>query len=238
MNRAEFGRSWPSKTSWNSVRASALAATKSWRSLPRTAGTPTIASMICCTAGRTACLVGRRRGGGGDGLLGGATARGGCERLDGAREVEQVRALGVVEPKGSRERVEHAARRAGDAAGLEAGVVRDADAGQDGALLAAQPWDPSGAVVGQADVGGFQSASARSEELANFAACLHRHASVDASWARWVTLAGSPSQGLSIALDRCFLVVQATGAPSRRIATSTGERHAPDRQLHLRARPE
>src|SRR3954452_10176244 len=108
MNRAEFGRSWPSKTSWNSVRASALAATKSWRSLPRTAGTPTIASRICCT----------RRA---DGLLGGATARRGCERLDGAREVEQVRALGVVEPKGARGRGEHAVRDPGDVARARGG---------------------------------------------------------------------------------------------------------------------
>jgi hypothetical protein len=47
-----------------------------------------------------------------------------------AREVEEVRALGVVELERSRQGVEYRFGRSGGVAALEAGVVVDADAGE------------------------------------------------------------------------------------------------------------
>ena len=60
-------------------------------------------------------------------------------RLRGAGEVEQVRALGLVELQRAGERLEHALGDAAHVAALEARVVRDADAGEHRDLLAAQP---------------------------------------------------------------------------------------------------
>jgi hypothetical protein len=58
-------------------------------------------------------------------VLGRSPARRRRERLHRARQVEQVRTLGVVEPQRSGERVEHAVRDAGHVAALKPGVVRE-----------------------------------------------------------------------------------------------------------------
>ena len=67
----------------------------------------------------------------------------GCGR---AGEVEEVRALGVVELERASERLQHALGDAAQVAALQAGVVVDADAGQDGDLLAAQAGNAASAV--------------------------------------------------------------------------------------------
>ena len=56
-----------------------------------------------------------------------------------AREVEQVRGLGLVELERARDRAEHLVGDALEAAALEAGVVVDAHPGEHRHLLAAQP---------------------------------------------------------------------------------------------------
>ena len=97
------------------------------RPLRTKAGTPAIASSMCCTVGRIRCCARRRSGG--------------ADVLRRAREVEQVRALGVVELQRPRERLEHGLGDTARVAALEPGVVVDADAGEQRDLLAAQARD-------------------------------------------------------------------------------------------------
>jgi hypothetical protein len=78
-----------------------------------------------------------------------SAARGRPDGLAGAGEIEQVRALGVVELQRPGQCFEDAVGGAGELAALEAGVVRGADAGQDRDFLAAQAGDAAGAVFGQ-----------------------------------------------------------------------------------------
>ena len=66
----------------------------------------------------------------------------------GAGEVEQVGSFGVVELERPGECLEHAFGDAVDVSALEARVVGDADAGQDGDLLTAQSRNASRAVAG------------------------------------------------------------------------------------------
>ena len=61
------------------------------------------------------------------------------DRFESAGEIEQVRALRLVELQGAGERSEDAVGDAGHVAALDPGVIGDADASQDGDLLAAQP---------------------------------------------------------------------------------------------------
>ena len=63
----------------------------------------------------------------------------GRDRTRGVSEVEQVRALGIIELQSAGERLEHAVGHAAGVAALQALVVLDADPGQRGDLLAAQP---------------------------------------------------------------------------------------------------
>jgi hypothetical protein len=74
---------------------------------------------------------------GADALLGHPAARRSGQGLRGVGEVEQVRALGVVELQRARQRVEHAVGGSGEVAALQAGVVGGADTGEDSDLLAA-----------------------------------------------------------------------------------------------------
>ena len=137
-------------------------------------------------------------------LLGRSAARWRPDGLGGAREVEEVRALGVVELQRARQRVEHAVGRSGQVAAFQARVVRDAHAGEDGDLLAPQAGDAARAVVGQADVGGLEPGSPGGQELADLAARVHRLTSVDPLLPAWGTLPGSPSQGLPHGVRACF----------------------------------
>jgi len=90
-----------------------------------------------------------------------------------AGEVEEVRALRVVELKCTGQRLEDAVGGPGEVAPLQARVVRDADAGQDRDLLAPQARNAPGAVVGQAGVGGCEPRSPGGQELADLAARVH-----------------------------------------------------------------
>jgi hypothetical protein len=66
---------------------------------------------------------------GADAVLGRSPARRRPDGSGGTGEVEQVRALSVVEPQRASKRVEDAVGGAGQVAALQARVVRDADAG-------------------------------------------------------------------------------------------------------------
>ena len=133
-----------------------------------------IPSSVHWTSGRTRCLAWRRRG---------RAWRGLC----GAGEVEEVRALGVVELERPRQRLEHALGDAAHVAALQAGVVRDAHAGQDGDLLAAQSGNAATAVGVQSRLLGRDPAAAGGEELADLL-FVSTPRSVDPAVGAWGTL--------------------------------------------------
>jgi hypothetical protein len=85
----------------------------------------------------------------------------------------QVRALGVVKLQRTGERLQHAVRDAAGLAAFQALVVLDADPGQRGDLLAAQPLDPSRAVARQPDLLGGDVRPARGEELGDVVGGVH-----------------------------------------------------------------
>ena len=68
-------------------------------------------------------------------------------RVRGARKVEEMRPLGIIELQRTRQRLQDAFRDSVHVPPLEAGVVVDADAGQDRHLLAAEPWDAAAIAV-------------------------------------------------------------------------------------------
>ena len=107
-----------------------------------------------------------------DALLGRPRALRG-DRTRGAGEVEEVRALGVVELQRPRQRLEHELRDAADLAALQAPVVVGADAGQRRDLLAAQPGHPPLAVARQAGLLGRDLRPARGEELGDVVGGVH-----------------------------------------------------------------
>ena len=95
-----------------------------------------------------------------------AARRRGGRGARGADQPEEVVALGLVELEGVDEPVQDAVGDAADAAALEAGVVLDADPGEQGDLLAAQPGDAAvRAVHGQAGLLGRDLGAAGGEEL-------------------------------------------------------------------------
>ena len=100
-------------------------------------------------------------------LLGAARAARGKDGLRGAGQVEQVRALGVVELQRAGERVEHAVGDAAHVAALQARVVRDADAGQHGHLLAPQAGHAARPVGRQPGLLRADPPAARGQELAD-----------------------------------------------------------------------
>lgn len=96
-----------------------------------------------------------------DAVLGRSAPRRLTHGLRGTREVEEMSALSVVELQRARQRLEHAVGCSGEVATLQACVVGDAHAGEDGDLFASQSGHAAGAVIGQADVGGFKLGSPR-----------------------------------------------------------------------------
>ena len=93
--------------------------------------------------------------------------------MRGAREVEEVAALGVVELQRPGERFQDALGDPVNVTALQAGVVRDAHAGQDGDLLAAQSGDAATAVGGQPGLVRGDPGPARGEELADLFLGVH-----------------------------------------------------------------
>ena len=102
-----------------------------------------------------------------------AGAAGGGDAVGGAGEVEQVRALGVVELQGAGDGVEHGGGGAGDRAALELGVVLHADAGERGDLAAAQAGTRRFGAGGDAGGVGGDLRAARHEELAHLGSVVH-----------------------------------------------------------------
>lgn len=86
-------------------------------------------------------------------------------------ELAQVLVLLVVHAQGAGEGVEHGRAGAGLLAALEADVVVDADAGEGGQLLAAQPWGAAYAGAdGEADVIGAGLGAAGAQVAAQLGA--------------------------------------------------------------------
>src|SRR4051812_44903870 len=82
-------------------------------------------------------------------------------------------ALGVVELERAGQRVQHALGGAAHVSALQAGVVRDAHAGQDGDLLAAQSRNAATAVRRQPDLLGGDPGAAGGEELPDLLLGVH-----------------------------------------------------------------
>ena len=123
-------------------------------------------------------------------------------RLRGAREVEQVRVLGVVELQRPRERLEHRVGDAGGVAAFETGVVVDADAGEDRDFFAAKAGDAARAtaVGAQARLLRRDSGAPRGQELTDLVLGVH---DPDSSAARrlvrgpastWINRVGHPAR--------------------------------------------
>jgi hypothetical protein len=94
-------------------------------------------------------------------------------RIGGTGEVEQMRALGVVELQSPGQRVEHALRRSLQVAALQARVVLDGHARQLGHLGPAQARHPTTADGGQAGLLGRDPGPPRRQELAHLAPVVH-----------------------------------------------------------------
>src|SRR3954470_19008363 len=93
--------------------------------------------------------------------------------MGGASKVEEVSALGVVELERSRQRLQHAFGDAAEVAAFQAGVVRNADAGQDSDLFATQAWDAPRTVGRHACLLGGDRGAAGGEELLDLLLGLH-----------------------------------------------------------------
>jgi uncharacterized protein len=88
-------------------------------------------------------------------------------------EVVEMGPLGVAEPKGAGDRVEHALGGLAGAALLEPHVVVHADPGQQGELLAAQARHAPPPVGMKSDLLGLEAGPSRLQELAELAALVH-----------------------------------------------------------------
>ena len=129
-------------------------------------------------------LVAHERGGAGDrvespldlgpdALLGSAPTRPRRHWVRGAGEVEQVSAFGVVELERPSQRLQHAFGDAIHISALEASVVRNADAGEDGDLLAAQSRNAARSVGGQPDLVWGDPRAAGVQKLTDLAPSVH-----------------------------------------------------------------
>jgi len=108
-------------------------------------------------------------------------------RLGRPGEVEEVRALGLVELQRARQRLKHAFGDTAHVAALQPGVVRDADSGQDRDLLAPEFGKAAAAVDRQADLLRRDPGSPRGQELSDLAPGVHA-ISVDPCALAWETL--------------------------------------------------
>jgi hypothetical protein len=99
-------------------------------------------------------------------LLGGPAARWRPDGLGAAGEIEEVGALGRRRAEAREPGAEDAVGGASEVAAFEAGVVRNADTGEDGDFLPSQARDAAGVVIGQADVGGLEPGPPGGQELA------------------------------------------------------------------------
>src|SRR5215212_11799464 len=122
-----------------------------------------------------------------------------------ASEIEEVRALGLVERERARNRLEHGLRDAAQVPALHAGVVVDADPGKERYLLAAQSRDPPVVAIGrESDLVGRDAGPPGGEELADLATRVHR-TSVRQRRRRWGDWEYLDQQGLSSGVSRVLL---------------------------------
>jgi hypothetical protein len=114
--------------------------------------------------------------------------------MGGASEIEEVSALGVVELERSGQRLQHAFGDAAEVSAFQAGVVRNADAGQDSDLFAAQAWNASRTVGRQARLLRRDRGAAGGEELLDLLPRIHE-TSLDPGTGGWETLPVALSTG-------------------------------------------
>ena len=116
-----------------------------------------------------------------------------------------MRPFGIVELQRAGERLEHAFGHAAHVAALEAGVVGNADSGQDRDLLAAQSGNAPRTVGGQPDLVWRDLGSPGGQELADLAPGLHR-SSVNRRARAWETLPVPLSTGTLTGLGTVLLL--------------------------------
>ena len=112
-----------------------------------------------CTTGRIRFLARRERLG--------------CQRARGAGEIEEVRALGLIELERPPQRFEHELGDAADMAALQTPVVVGTDAGEGGDLFSTQPGNAALAVARQADLLGRDPRPTAGEELGDVVGSVH-----------------------------------------------------------------
>ena len=95
--------------------------------------------------------------------------------MRGTREIEQMSALGVVGLQRPRERLEHGVGDSGGVAAFEAGVVVDADAGEQRHFFPAETGDAARAAAVRAQAGllGRNPRAPGGSELADLVAGVH-----------------------------------------------------------------
>jgi hypothetical protein len=102
-----------------------------------------------------------------------AAARPHWRRVGGSDKVHEVGVLGVVELQGPCQCLEDAVRDPLDVAALEAGVIRNADPGEDGDLFAAQSGDAARAVARQSNLVRADPGPTGGQELADLGLSVH-----------------------------------------------------------------
>jgi hypothetical protein len=111
--------------------------------------------------------------------LGGGTTPPRALVVGGAREVEEMHSLGIVQPQCAGDGFEDPLGGARQIAALHPVVVVDADPGERCHLLASQPRHPPPPVGGQPHHLGRELRAARGQEIADLGPCLHIHESRD-----------------------------------------------------------
>src|SRR3954471_23515565 len=111
--------------------------------------------------------------------------------VGGASEVEEMRALGLVEPERSGQRLQHALGDAAEVSAFQPGVVLNADAGQDSDLFTTQAWDAPRTVGRHACLLGSDRGAAGGEERLDL--LLRLHDDEPRPGRRWPGVPGSSS---------------------------------------------
>jgi hypothetical protein len=137
-------------------------------------------------------------------------------------QVKQVGAFGLVELKRVRDAVEDSVGCAGQVSSLHADVIVNADAREQGDLLASEPLHPAVAAVGgESGLRGRDALAPRDEELADLGSAVHDHhgmrthgrqGGTGVTWAR--------SQGTSRAMPGQWQAYRPPECPSRQAGQS------------------
>src|SRR4051795_5277004 len=147
-----------------------------------------------------------------------APTRGRPGGMGGASKVEEVSALGVVELERSGQRLQHPFGDSAQVSAFQAGVVGNADAGQDSDLFAAQARDASRTVGRQAGLLRRDRGATRGEELLDLLLTLHDDEPRPGH--RWLGDPASSPLNRDSHLPRIRALLQAMSSP---LATSTAK---------------